>query len=215
MKKQRSGAGSLLVPSNFFLLSGTHFLCGTPFGPSAKRLPTRIAMLRNTLMVFGFVLLILASMAAPDATAANSCQPLEDTIGKLATTPTHIYSTVSDGLGNKPTAIEMIYVRGAVYVKMADKWMRTNFTTPEMTHQSLEKQKQGLCHYEKDESVGGQAAAVYSSQSQSGGAKAQLWISKSTGLPLREEVDVDSGGKGRNSHTSMRYEYGNVQAPTN
>lgn len=172
------------------------------------------AMSRNASMVFGFVLLILASMAAPEATAANPCQPLEDAIGKLATTPRHIYSAVSDGLDNKPTTVEMIYAGGAVYLKVADKWMRTNFTTQEMTHQSLEKQKQGSCHYEKDEPVGGQAAAVYSMQSQSGGAKAQLWISKSTGLLLREELDVDSGGKGRNSHTSMRYEYDNIQAPT-
>ena len=170
--------------------------------------------MRAACMVFGFVLLILAVISAPNAAAANPCQPLEDAIGKLSTTPTHIYSAVSDGLDNKPAAIEMIYVRGAVYAKIADKWMRTNFTTQEMTHQSLEQQKQGSCHYEKDESVGGQAAAVYTSQSQSGAAKAQLWISKSTGLPLREEVEVDSGGKGRNSHTSIRYEYGNVQAPT-
>jgi|SRR5579859_1074103 len=176
--------------------------------------PRRIAMLRNAFMLLAFVLPILASVAPPEATAANSCQPLEDAIEKLATTPTHIYSTVSVGIDNKPTALEMIYVGGAVYMKVGDKWERTKFTTLELTHQSLEKQKEGSCQYQKDESVSGQPAAKYTMQSQSGEARAQLWISKSTGLPLREEVDVDSGGKGRNSHTSIRYEYGNVQAPT-
>jgi hypothetical protein len=176
--------------------------------------PRRIAMSRNALMVFVFVLLLLALMAPSDATAANSCQPLEEAIGKLATTPTHIYSAVSDGIDNKPTALEMIYVKGTVYLKVDDKWMLTKLTTQELTLQSLEKQRQDSCHYQKDESVSGQAAAVYNTQSQSGEARARLWISKSTGLPLREEVDVDSGGKGHNSHTSIRYEYGNVQAPT-
>lgn len=154
------------------------------------------AMSRNASMVFGFVSLMLASMAAPDATAANPCQPLEDAIGELATTPTQVYSAVSDGLDNKPTAIEMIYAGGTVYLKVADKWMRTDFTTQEMTHQSLEKQRQGSCHYEKDEPVGRQAAAVYSMQSQSGGAKAQLWISKSTGPPLRENSTSTPAARG-------------------
>jgi hypothetical protein len=37
----------------------------------------------------------------------------------------------------------------------------------------------------------------------------KTWISKSKGLPLRSDTDME-GGK---NHISMRYEYGNVKPP--
>jgi hypothetical protein len=45
--------------------------------------------------------------------------------------------------------------------------------------------------------VNGEAAAVYSQHVETENDKmdVQVWISKSKGLPLREELDVDVGGK--------------------
>lgn len=169
-------------------------------------------MFRNASTLFIFSLLILASMAPPNA-AADSCQPLADAFGKLATTPTHIYPTVADGPGNKATTTEMIYAGCAVYAKVGGNWTRSNLTTQEMARQDRDKQKNGSCRYLKDESVGGETAAVYSERSHSGEAQAQVWISKSKGLPLREEMDIGSSDKGSNTHMSMRYEYTNVQPP--
>jgi hypothetical protein len=40
----------------------------------------------------------------------------------------------------------------------------------------------------------------------------QVWISKSKGLPLRNEMDIDGGDRIKNHH-SVRYEYTNVQPP--
>ena len=40
-----------------------------------------------------------------------------------------------------------------------------------------------------------------------------MWISKATGLPLREEMDTDTGGVIGKSHRSMRYEYSDVKPP--
>jgi hypothetical protein len=167
-------------------------------------------MLRNAFFVF--LLLVLASMTLPCAMAADSCRPLANAVGKLATTPTHIYAITNDG-SNKPTTTEMVYAKGDVYGKVGVSWMRTNLKTQNMVSQSQDKQKTGSCHYLKDELVGGENAAVYSERSQSGEAQSQLWISKSSGLLLREEVDISSGGKGPATHMSMRYEYANVQAP--
>jgi len=113
----------------------------------------------------------------------------------------------------KPTTTEMIYADGAVYSNLGDIWTRTGLTTQEMAAQDQDKRKDGSCHYVKDESVSGETAAVYVSRSESGKAQAQFWISKSKGLPLLEVVDIDFGGKGRNTHMSMRYEYANVRAP--
>jgi hypothetical protein len=167
-------------------------------------------MFRNDLHIV--MLLVLASMASHQAMAADSCQPLQNAAAKLATTPTHIYATTVSG-NDKPTITEMIYAKGAVYGKVGGNWMRTALTPQELVAQDQEKQKNGSCHYMKDESVGGETAAVYSERSQSGEAQAQLWISKSSGLPLREEMDIGSGSMGPATHMSMRFEYANVQVP--
>ncbi len=41
----------------------------------------------------------------------------------------------------------------------------------------------------------------------------KTWISKTTGLMLRQDIDVDVGGSLGTSHRSSRYEYGNVRPP--
>jgi hypothetical protein len=62
------------------------------------------------------------------------------------------------------------------------------------------------CSYLRDETVDGQAAAVYREQYQSkvGSTDAQIWISKSSGLVLREEQDGNVTGKGK-GHISYRW----------
>ena len=67
---------------------------------------------------------------------------------------------------------------------------------------------------DRDESVNGEAAALYMAHSENDTVKsdAQTWISKSKGLPLRTEEDIDTGD-GDKRHMSIRYEYGNIQAP--
>ncbi len=62
------------------------------------------------------------------------------------------------------------------------------------------------CSYLRDESVDGQPAAVYREQYQSktGSTDATIWISKSSGLLLREEQDGDVIGKGK-GHIAYRW----------
>ena len=62
------------------------------------------------------------------------------------------------------------------------------------------------CSYLRDEVVDGQAAEVYREQYQSktGGTDAQIWISKSSGLLLREEQDGNVRGKGK-GHIAYRW----------
>jgi hypothetical protein len=64
------------------------------------------------------------------------------------------------------------------------------------------------CKYLRDEAVEGEAAAVYSDNFIGKAAKTegQIWISKKTGLVLRQEGDVDLGAKGK-GHQSIRFDY--------
>jgi hypothetical protein len=40
-----------------------------------------------------------------------------------------------------------------------------------------------------------------------------VWISKSKGLPLRADIDIDVGGSMGKSHKSIRFDYVNVHPP--
>lgn len=62
------------------------------------------------------------------------------------------------------------------------------------------------CTHVRDETVDGQAAAVYREQYKAGPDRtdATIWISKSSGHLLREEQDGDIQGKGK-GHISYRW----------
>ena len=66
----------------------------------------------------------------------------------------------------------------------------------------------------RDESVNGEAVALYEMHSQNDIVKSdgQVWISKGKGLPLRIEADIDIGD-GDKRHMSTRYDYSNVRPP--
>ena len=164
--------------------------------------------------------LALQAACLPPATAfaADSiCQPVFDAMSKVLTTPAHVFITEAAGSrpGDKPRSSEAIYFGGAIYVKVKDKWIRSKMTAQGMIEQEQENRKTGTsaCRYLREESVNGETAAVYNVHSENEGVKAdgQVWISKK-GLPLRQELDTDVGDPSK-THSSIRYEYGNVQAP--
>jgi len=64
------------------------------------------------------------------------------------------------------------------------------------------------CTFLRDETLDGRPASVYGEdfRSRVGNADGKVWISKTTGATLRQEVDVDLGSKGK-GHQSIRFEY--------
>jgi hypothetical protein len=168
---------------------------------------------RMTVFTFGFSLIDTMPLIAQ----AN-CQPVDDALNKVMTTPTHIYSTMSV----VPNAGETIYTGGSVYTKVGGKWSRGPFTPQQVIKQEQENRQKSkyTCRYLRDESVDGETAAVYSTHAERpdedlGQIKSdgQVWISKSKGLPLRQEFDIESGGSDKKQHHSVHYEYTNVQPP--
>jgi hypothetical protein len=65
-----------------------------------------------------------------------------------------------------------------------------------------------ICTYMRDELSKGELASLYTQRYEStvGITNAQIWISKKTGLLLREELDGDLGPKGK-GHESMVFSY--------
>lgn len=163
-----------------------------------------------------FVSLTMAGFLS-SAHAADSCQPVFDALTKVVTTPNHTYSSQTGAsVRGKQRSGETIYVQGARYVRVDGQWMKSRLRSEDILQQEKENRANGkaTCQFVRNEAVNGESAMLYAMHSESEYAKedAQMWISKATGLPLREEIDTDPGAIGK-SHRSLRYEYGDVKPP--
>ena len=159
--------------------------------------------------------LAACSFSTPALGADAACQTLFDDRFKLFSVSSHSY-TIETLPGGKSQTSEAIFTNGAIYVLMKGKWIHSRMTPQDMLKQEEEniRDSKSTCRHVRDETVNGEAAALYMGHSENDGVKsdAQTWISKSRGLPLKTEEDIDTGD-GDKRHMSIRYEYGNVQVP--
>jgi hypothetical protein len=156
-------------------------------------------------------------LAPSPARAQSECKPLFDAVDKLTTVPHHAYATQkTDG---KDRTSETILVGEDIYVNADGKWVKSPITPKEMREQEQENRKESTqmsCKHERDESVSGEPAEVYATHNKNGDVDytARIWLSKRTGLILRQDEDIDTGGgPSGKSHHSIRYDYSNVSAP--
>jgi hypothetical protein len=164
--------------------------------------------------------LIRAEMGlAANPASDSACQAVLDAGEKLFITPYHMYMTEAGaGAGNgKPMSSETVFSGGAQYILFNGKWSPSPVSVVEMKameQRNRNNAKNVSCHYVRDESVNGESAALYSTHEETAHGKNdnQIWVSKSKGLILRQETDIDTGG-GNKTHMSVRYEYSNVHAP--
>ena len=160
---------------------------------------------------------LVAILSVSSARAADACQPVFDALTKVVTTPSHSYTTSTGLNGGKPMEAETIFANGQKYIRARGKWIRLPVTSQEVLEQEKEKEEKGKssCQFLRSESVNSEAAAVYSLHREYDEATedGQMWVSKSTGLPLRVEEDVENRGNKTKDHRSTRFEYGNVRPP--
>jgi hypothetical protein len=156
---------------------------------------------------------------AADPGTDSACQTVLDASAKLFTTPYHLYMTEAAAVAVKgiPMNSEMVFSGGVQYILYNGKWSLSPMSLEEMkalNERNRKNVKNMSCHYVHDESVNGESAALYSTHEENAKGKNdnQIWVSKSKGLILRQETDIDTGG-GNKSHFSSRYEYSNVHAP--
>jgi hypothetical protein len=174
-------------------------------------------MLRNYVVALS-ILLPLVMGQAVTARAADACQPVYNALTKLVTTPSHSYSTqIAPLVNGQQRKVETIYVQGKTYMLARGRWMVSPATPNDVLQQELENEKQGksTCQFVRNESVDGEAAAVYSMRRETEIANENglIWISKTRGLALKKDVDMEYGGKVGKMHLVARYEYSNVKPP--
>jgi hypothetical protein len=165
-----------------------------------------------------FVLSLLVLGQAVTARAADACQPVFEAMTKIVTTSSHSYTTHTGGSNNGQLAeSETIYVGGKAYMRVRGKWMQSPATPQEVLDELKENRDKGknTCQILRSELIGGEPVTVYSVHSETEDFKedSQMWISKVSGKVLKEEQDVDLGGKIGKEHRSARFEYGNIHPP--
>ena len=144
------------------------------------------------------------------------CQVVLGAMDKMYSTPYHAYTSITGMLPGKTFTGEMIFVGGSQYVLSEGKWSTDTLSAAEMKDMAVRARKNAKhvsCHKVRDDSVNGETATVYGTheETEHGTTDTQIWISKSKGLMLRQEMDLTAGTS--KTHMSSRYEYRDVQAP--
>ena len=174
-------------------------------------------MSRPSVVISTFALLAIVSLSPTLARAADSCDAVFNALTKVATTPSHSYTTSARANGGNPTEAETIFANGQKYIRARGKWIRLPVTSQEVVEQEKEKQQHGTstCQFVRNESVNGEAAQIYSVHREYEQVRedGQMWVARGSGLLLRVEEDFDNKGNEVKEHRSTRFEYGNVQPP--
>jgi hypothetical protein len=183
----------------------------------------------RSLWLLGALAFGIALTGTTPLTAQEGCKAVDEAMDKLMTIPTHIYTEMSPVLSNgakpRPEEVhhtETVYAGGAAFTKLSGTWQRSPWDVQRVVRQEQENRRVSKfsCRYLRDEPLNGEIAAVYGTHSERDEVHSdgQIWVSKSKGLPLRQEADIEMtiggpGGKSGKNHSSSRYEYANVQAP--
>lgn len=182
-------------------------------------------MTRSTSLVSRALRLTLAAccvVAIPARVRAQKvpagCQQLIDAERKMITTPHHVLTTEAPARAGEPgRTSEGISTTDAIYIQVRGAWKRSPWTPKQALAQMDTNLTTGTafsCIRVGDESVAGATATVYTAHTENAGRKSdtRIWVAKGSGLVLRIEEDLDTGG-GEKRHRSTRYDYANVQAP--
>lgn len=173
--------------------------------------------MRNPLCALALSMPLVTIFLIASAHGADSCQPVFDALMKVATTPSHSYTTSTGLNGGTPTEAETIFANGQKYIRAHGKWIRIPVTSQDVIEQEKEKQQNGksTCQFLRNESVNGDPAMLFSVHREYEEVKedGEMWVSRSTGLLLRVEEDVDNRGNKVKDHRSTHFEYGNVRPP--
>jgi hypothetical protein len=150
----------------------------------------------------------LCFFALPGNAGAADCKAVFDAMLRVATTPHHTYTTLPGVMtGGKPRQSESINTGKAIFLLTEGKW-KPSMITPQQTveiEQDNIKNNKTACRVVRDESVDGVSAILYVIREGEEGeaTESQIWISKSSGLPVHVKSDM----------LDSRYVYSGIVAP--
>jgi hypothetical protein len=177
---------------------------------------------RRYLLLFGTAFSAALLASSPIRAQATNCALVKATSLKMFDVPYHMYMIDSGAAnealnGGKPTAGEVISAGGQMYVLHKGKWLKSPVSLAELKKDQNDSpdSTKVTCSHLRDESVNGEAAAVWRSHvvNDVGTIDSDMWISKSRGVLLKSVSMTDVGGAMGKSSVSARYDYTNVRPP--
>jgi hypothetical protein len=181
-----------------------------PFRQPGCHLP---AMKNVPMSVVAASLSLASALCGCGAARAAGCPVIESAALKQATTPYHM---VMDESGDQTARREMIQTDTTTYMLMSDKWVSVPYDAQERVKdmQDTSKDQTITCHNQGHDVVDGQPADHYVAQTKidDGTTDADVWISPSTGLIVKERsVHTEDGKK---TVAEIRFDYTNVTPPS-
>ena len=175
----------------------------------------KIAGYALSALAFGAELAVLGPRAKADDPSA--CQAVLEAVIKQTTVPVHQKITIESAAApGKPIQSETIHVGDTLYMQVRGQWMARPYDArkaAEDARQAMLKAEHS-CTRVGSEAVDGQPATLYSVQSRTatGSTDSRIWISPSTGLPLRQRTVMLEQGATKMQH-EVGFDYTNVRAP--
>jgi hypothetical protein len=158
----------------------------------------------SAMLVLSVLAVVVGSARAQDL----GCKPLYDAAVLQARTPSHIYSTMT---GSSNLSTETISTSDALYMRdstSGNQWKKSSYSPQDEAKQAAERSRSYTsCQHVGDESINGEAAAIYAEVNKDSQIGGKVWLSKTRGLPLKAELTMRSG------HIAIRYDYSNVRPP--
>lgn len=158
-------------------------------------------------------------LACIDAAHANEadCQRVLDAILKQGSTPVHQKVSIESAAApGRPLLSEVIRTSDTMYMQIRGQWMAKPYDPQKSATEARAAMQKAphTCTRVRSEPVDGQAADLYSVQSKTEQftTESQIWISPSSGLPLRQRTETQTGGGGSSRH-EVRFDYSNVTPP--
>jgi hypothetical protein len=151
--------------------------------------------------------LLIATSFCPAQDA--SCKPIADAITQHLRTPYHLYVTqVQHGIS---TTSEVIGMSSGVFVQSKGAWHKIAGSLQDFAQlddgDSIKQLRD--CRHVSDEVTNGQPSAKYTPRNDASGGDETVWIAKAGGMVIKSEAHI------QDRQVVSRYEYSNVQAPSN
>lgn len=145
---------------------------------------------------------------------ADDCTPATEAAIAQAKVP-HGVTHVMTAPGKPPDHMDMIFLDDKTYVRMNGKWSSMPFSAKDQietikTSREHAEKTPHTCQKIAGQSINGEAASLFVVHSETNGkvVDARLWISDTTGLPLKSEIKLGSG-----TEVTDEFRYGDIKAP--
>ena len=168
--------------------------------------------MRLSIGIFALCATVAVAYAVP--AAADDCEAIVSASLKQASVPYRGDMTITQ-TGQQPTKAQTVYMVNKLYTQVNGQWTVTPMNQQQLAQQINDSMKKGNISCKKigQDSVGGEAATVYTAHNVQQGATVDTksWISNGRNLPLKSESHIRVGSGGQTIQMTLNYT--NVSAP--